>query len=741
MEKRKFPTYYGFRVYLTSNLLYTFLVIPFLIFLGAKSIPEIAKDRGFSGGTGEIVDSLLVLTDSLDFLSDTLTITEGEFLDTLLTTAIAIGEFADSIAEEKDGWKVSFSDPRSDDEADDDNVKVFQDKGPFSRFFRLLFLLTLAGYLAGYIYNHPFKRYFQKIRRKKEVPDKLRNYCKTQLLRTPVINALIITIPSVLVLLYALFFIIMKGQVQEEIEHEIFREFFLLALLATLLEFLFVYYWQKHRVHMRYIDYVYSKEELKTRVFRRKGGRIRDRLMIASGMTTTLPLLIVLLYLIQSLTSVKSLKFETISLEAWDILIGPWGEMLGGNKESLSLENFEWLMYVNAVDTFSMIIGISTGIMVSLLYLLLFIRWTNQDITYPVMELLTNIRKIKTGEVERYTIVRTNDEIGELAEGYNEMTRKIHEHVEHISQMNRNLELTVKERTQEVVMQKEEIEAQKEEIEAQLDMATEQRDTITLQNEQILDSIRYAERIQSAILPPENQLSDAFKEHFILFNPRDIVSGDYYWTTEKNGKVLIAVADCTGHGVPGAFLSVMGISSLNEIVSRNETFNAAQILEDLRTYVVRSLHQTGAKYEARDGIEIALCIINPEKGTLEFAGANRPLYLVRKKAKSSKETAEVLQYKGNRMPIGIYEQTLTPYTNHSIKLKKGDSVYLFSDGYVDQLGGPKRKTFRVKRFRELLIHIQDRTMEEQKQILMEHHQSWKGKTEQIDDILVLGFRL
>ncbi len=197
--------------------------------------------------------------------------------------------------------------------------------------------------------------------------------------------------------------------------------------------------------------------------------------------------------------------------------------------------------------------------------------------------------------------------------------------------------------------------------------------------------------------------------------------------------MLIAVADCTGHGVPGALLSVMGISSLNEIVSRNESFNAAQILEDLRTYVVRSLHQTGAKYEASDGIEIALCIIDPKEGTLEFAGANRPLYIVRK--------AEVLQYRGNRMPIGIYEQTLAPYTNHSIKLKKNDSVYIFSDGYVDQLGGPKRKTFRVRRFRELLTHIQDRSMEEQKQILMEHHQSWKGKTEQIDDILVLGFRL
>lgn len=740
MGKKGFPSYYGFRVYFTSNLLYTFLVIPFLIFLGAKSIPQIAKDRGYDiGNSVEIADSLLVLTDSLDIFSDTLVVSESELLDTLLNTAIAIGEFADSIGQEKDGLKVNFSGPNSDDEneADEEKIKVFQNKGPFSRFFGLLFILTMVGYLVGFLYNHPFKRYFQKIRRKKEISPKLKIYCQKQLLRTPVINALIITIPSVLALLYALFFIILKGQVEEGIEYKMFGEFFFLALLATILEFLFVYYWQRHRVHLRYLDYFYSKEDLKTRIFRSKGGRIRNRLMIASGMTTTLPLLIVLVYLIQSLTRVKSLKLETISLEAWDILIGPWGEMLGGNKESLSIEKFEWLIYVNAVDTISMIIGISTGILVSLLYLLLFIRWTNQDITYPVMELLNNMRKIKTGEVERYTIVRTNDEIGELAEGYNEMTRKIHEHVEHISSMNRNLENTVQERTQEVVMQKEEIEAQKEEIETQLEMATQQRDTISGQNEQILDSIRYAERIQSAILPPEQGLKESLKDHFILFKPRDIVSGDYYWTSRKDGKLLIAVADCTGHGVPGALLSVMGISSLNEIVSRSKNLNAAQILEDLRTYVVRSLHQTGSGDEARDGIEIALCVIDPEKRILEFSGANRPLYLVRNKG----EKTEVIVHKGNRMPIGIYEQKLSPFTNKTIKLQLKDTVYIFSDGYVDQLGGKDRKTYRAIRFRDVLMGIQDLSMDEQKEILLEKHHSWRKDVEQIDDILVMGFRL
>jgi len=450
-------------------------------------------------------------------------------------------------------------------------------------------------------------------------------------------------------------------------------------------------------------------------------------------MTSTLPLLVVLLYLLQSLTSVKSLNLDTISEEAWNILIGPWGDMINAGKDSFSLDKFEWLIYVNAIDAISMIIGISMGILVSLFYLFLFIRWTTQDITYPVKELLSNIRNMRAGEAEQYTIVRTNDEIGELAEGYNVMAHEIHKHVERISMMNRDLENKVKERTQEVVMQKEEIEAQKEEIEAQLDLTTEQMNTITWQNEQILDSIRYAERIQSAILPPEESLSKTLSEHFVLFMPRDIVSGDYYWTSMPDGRLMIAVADCTGHGVPGAFLSVMGISSLNEIVNSNKSLSAGGILEELRTYVVRSLHQTGSREETRDGIEIALCIIDFKKLSLEFAGANRPLYLVRDK--------EVIQYRGDRMPIGIYEQKLVPFSTQTINLQKNDSVYLFSDGYVDQLGGPDRKTFRVARFRKLLCEIQDLPMMEQKKILREQHESWKETVEQIDDILVMGFRL
>ncbi|RLE01598.1 MAG: hypothetical protein DRJ13_06720 [Bacteroidetes bacterium] len=380
-----------------------------------------------------------------------------------------------------------------------------------------------------------------------------------------------------------------------------------------------------------------------------------------------------------------------------------------------------------------MLVGIGNGILVSFIYLLLFIRWTNRDITWPLKELLVNIRNTRGGDEEQYSIVRTNDEIGELAEGYNEMTEKIHNYVESISAMNRDLEKKVNERTREVVEQKEEIETQKEEIEAQLDLATLQRDTITNQNDLILDSIHYAKRIQTAILPPVQLLEEHLSDHFILFKPRDIVSGDYYWAREKDQKLLIAVADCTGHGVPGGFLSMLGISSMNEIVNRSAELNPGKILEQLREIVIASMHQTGSWDEAQDGIEIALCVIDLKKLSLEYSGANRPLYLVRDGA--------VQHIRPDRMPIGIYEQDPLPFKKHNIKLKKGDSIYLFSDGYVDQLGGPLRKTFRAINFRKLLLEIQDQPMEKQKAILLENMALWQGEVEQIDDVLVMGIRI
>lgn len=737
MEKKSIPKFYGLRVYMSSVILYFFLVIPFIGFIVFQNVPKfVANNQG-------TVDQVKVIRDSIQSSLDTLPEFSQKDIDSLINQAIQIAGIqtdtlfndGDTILMVKDTaqhgeGQEGIAEPSSEN---DDKVDIFSDKGPFARYFTLLFILLFLSFLIGFIYNRPFKRYFKLKVRKKEIPEKLHAYCKKHLLRMPVINSLIVTMPNIVVFIYSMVFLMRKVSFEGEVEREMFVQLHYLTLVATILEILFVYYWQKHRVHIKYIDHVYSETELRVRIFKRKGGKIRNRFMVASGMTTFLPLLIVMVYLVLSLTSLKELDLDTISREQRDILFGPWSTIIGADKETVPLGDYEKLYFVNAIDTIVMLVGIGNGILVSFIYLLLFIRWTNRDITGPVKELLINIKNTRGGEAEQYTIVRTNDEIGELAEGYNEMTQQIHNYVESISSMNRDLEKKVKERTREVVEQKEEIETQKEEIEAQLDLATLQRDTIAVQKDLILDSIHYAERIQAAILPPDENLSEHLKDHFLLFKPRDIVSGDFYWTTEKNGKLLVAVADCTGHGVPGAFLSMLGIASMNEIINRSKSLKPNIILEQLREILIKSLHQTGTRGEAQDGIEIALCVIDLKNNTMEYSGANRPLYIVRDGA--------VKHIRPDRMPIGIYEQDPVPFTMHTLELKKGDGIYLFSDGYVDQLGGPLRKTFRVKRFRKLLVEIQAQSMEEQKQILHKNLEDWQGDVEQIDDILVMGIRI
>jgi serine phosphatase RsbU (regulator of sigma subunit) len=619
----------------------------------------------------------------------------------------------------------------TDDEGEES--RLFEERGPITRYFNLLFILTLASWVVGWIYNYPMKRVFKSLRRGRD-PDKGQlARTRKRLLMSPSVNGLVVAGPPIILIFWSIFWVFLKEDVGGELAKSTFTEFFFLSLLATLLEFLFVYYWQKHRVQLHYLEHIFSPEELRRRMQPRRGGKIRHRLLTASIMTTFLPLLIVLAYLLRSLTRVRNLDLDNLSPEAWEILMGPWGNMIGKDDGGFSLDQVNWMVYVHAPDSFIMIIGICMGILVSLLYLMLFIRWTNRDLSYPLKDVLAQMQNTREGRTEQYALVRTNDELGELAEGYNEMTHKIHEHMEHIFAMNRDLEQKVKERTSEVVSQKEEIEAQKEEIEAQLDLATLQRDTISRQNEHIMDSIRYAEKIQAALLPPALPMKEMLQDHFILFKPRDIVSGDFHWSAYRDGKLLLAAADCTGHGVPGAFLSILGISSLNEIVNRTAGLpTAGQILEGLRDYVIHALHQKGDRDEARDGIEIALIILDLDKMTLQFAGANRPMYLVRGK--------EVLHYKGDRMPIGIYGNKDQAFSSLDLSLQEGDSIYLFSDGYLDQMGGPRRKTFRAFRFRELLLQIRDLNMEEQGRVLEQKYMEWRGELDQIDDILVIGIR-
>ena len=260
-----------------------------------------------------------------------------------------------------------------------------------------------------------------------------------------------------------------------------------------------------------------------------------------------------------------------------------------------------------------------------------------------------------------------------------------------------------------------------------------QRDQIYQQNKEITDSIQYAQRIQTAILPPSDYIKKIFPNRFLLFLPRDIVSGDFYWLMEKNEKIISVIADCTGHGVPGAFMSMLGIAFLNEIVSKSDHLHPNEILDQLREHVITSLHQTGRTGESQDGMDIVLFILDKKENVLEFAGANNHLFIFRNN--------ELMITKGDNMPIGIHTRAQQPFTSHTIKLQKNDILYTFTDGYPDQFGGPNHKKFMIRKFKKLLKEIHDKPMAEQKNILENTLDKWMTASDQIDDILVMGIKI
>jgi len=293
-----------------------------------------------------------------------------------------------------------------------------------------------------------------------------------------------------------------------------------------------------------------------------------------------------------------------------------------------------------------------------------------------------------------------------------------------IQAQKRRLEQLVKERTHE-------LEEANAEIEAQRDHATEQRDQIAVQQKEIMDSIHYAERIQRSLLPTRQRLKSLLPDHFIVFKPRDIVSGDFYWTAEKDGYVYIAASDCTGHGVPGAFMSMLGIAFLNEIINKHGAIQPSEVLDHLREEIIRALNQKGEEGEARDGMDMALCRFNTSNMKLSFAGGNNPLYLVR--------NGVLTEIKGDKMPVAIHEK-MPPFSLNEMDLQKDDCVYLFSDGFADQFGGPKGKKFMYRRFKELLEESNHMDMISQGKMLDQTIESWKGNIEQIDDIVIIGLR-
>jgi len=262
-----------------------------------------------------------------------------------------------------------------------------------------------------------------------------------------------------------------------------------------------------------------------------------------------------------------------------------------------------------------------------------------------------------------------------------------------------------------------------------------QKEQLEEKNKDITDSINYAKRIQEALLPSLPSMKRLFPESFIFFQPRDIVSGDFYWFAEKNGRRIIAAVDCTGHGVPGAFMSMIGNSFLNEIVNERGITDPSLILNELRQLVVRSLKQDVAESSSNDGMDISLLSFQDtgHHTHVEWAGANNPLWLIRNDT--------CLEWKPDKHPISYFRGEGKPFTRHALDLQKGDSIYLFTDGYADQFGGPKGKKYKYKQLQQSLLSMQQETLEKQKTLLQKAFADWKGTLEQVDDVLIIGVRV
>ncbi len=288
-------------------------------------------------------------------------------------------------------------------------------------------------------------------------------------------------------------------------------------------------------------------------------------------------------------------------------------------------------------------------------------------------------------------------------------------------------------------------------ISKQLEINELQRLKIEYQNGEIMKSIRYASRIQEAILPDNHKLPDQLK-HFIFYKPKDIVSGDFYWFAEHYGKTVIVAGDCTGHGVPGAFMSVLGISSLNDIINETENeLDSGEILNILRDKVITSLKQDAEDSISVSGIDLAIIILDLKNNKIQYSGAKNPIFLIREKNKKADFTNAnftinesdnhiLYHFKPDKMHIGLYPEFL-PFKTQIIPIEKGDTIYLFSDGFVDQMGGEFGKKLMNKRFKNMFLNIQNKNMKGQKTVIERFFNTWKGNYEQTDDVILFGIRI
>ena len=350
-----------------------------------------------------------------------------------------------------------------------------------------------------------------------------------------------------------------------------------------------------------------------------------------------------------------------------------------------------------------------------------------KTITSPIKNLVDNVERITNGNLRERADVRGNNEITRLSEKFNMMIAQLESYYY-------ELEEKVKERTLRIEKQKEEIESQRDALAEKNTMLNEAYTEIEEQKKHIMDSIYYARRIQTAILPSFALLDKHIKNYFIFYMPKDIVSGDFYWMSVNSGLVMIAAVDCTGHGVPGAFMSIVGFNQLNNAVTVQKARKASDILNELNKGVIQTLNESTSESSIKDGMDMTLCVLDFKNRKMDFAGANNPLIYIR--------NHELIKIKGDRFPIGAYKEgEVQLFANNEIKLLDGDMIYMFSDGYADQFGGPENKKFFTKRFEQLLSDIHNEPLDQQKEILKSTLYDWMGNNDQVDDILVIGIRI
>ena len=383
------------------------------------------------------------------------------------------------------------------------------------------------------------------------------------------------------------------------------------------------------------------------------------------------------------------------------------------------------------------------------------------DNQMPVKDGISTLIEIKKHDILRkipvlfLSAVTDKDQVVQALEmGADDYIQKPFHNNEFFARLNVHLKIDkmkkeLIEKNEQITLQKNNIQEKLEEITVQKEEIEQQKHEIEKKNKDITSSIQYALRIQNAVMSGITLINNLFSDFFVLNKPRDIVSGDFYYIKENEQHICVAAADCTGHGVPGAFMSMLGSAFLNEIFGKCEYKNAACILESLREKVKNSLHQTGKSEEQKDGMDIALCLIDKQTMKMHFSGAYNPLYMITKKVINNIPEAKIFEkddtklqiLPGSLMPIGVHKRDTKSFTNYEIQIQNGDSIYIFSDGYVSQFGGSKGLTFKTSHFKDLILDIQGNKMSIQKEILEKTLMQWQGDAwEQVDDILVLGIK-